>query len=77
MTGMSGNSESEETEEEKKQRECTAHIPVFDLEEYNKTPNMSSFEVKEKWPRFFGKCAECGYYGIAYASFEHYIAGDW
>lgn len=35
-------------------------------------------EVRKRWPRGWGPCPKgCGYNGIAYASFEHYICGDW
>jgi hypothetical protein len=54
------------------------HGVVFDYQEYQKTPNMSAAEVQTKWPRGWGKCPKgCGFEGIAYASYEHYIAGDW
>ena len=39
---------------------------------------MSADEVREKYPRLFGTCPKgCGYVGIAYASFAHYVYGDW
>lgn len=43
---------------------------------------LSAAEVQKHWPRgWFTKekpCPlGCGYVGIAYASYEHYIAGDW
>lgn len=38
---------------------------------------MSSSEVKARFPRFFGTCKLCGYSGIYYASYLHYISGDW
>lgn len=35
-------------------------------------------EIRRRWPRIFGQCPKgCGYSGIAYASSEHMIAGDW
>jgi len=35
-------------------------------------------EIKRRWPRLGGLCPKgCGYNGIAYASYEHYIYGDW
>lgn len=37
---------------------------------------LSPEAIRQRWPRFFGECA-CGYHGIAYASWEHFIAGDW
>jgi len=34
--------------------------------------------VRQKYPRLSGLCPlGCGYTGIYYVSFEHYIAGDW
>jgi hypothetical protein len=54
--------------------ECKCHVLPFD-EELAKT--MTSDEVRKTYPRFFGLCASCGYKGISYASFAHYIYGDW
>ena len=35
-------------------------------------------EASSRWPRLDGRCPlGCGYTGIAYASYHHYIAGDW
>jgi hypothetical protein len=54
------------------------HGVVFDEAEYKKHPNMSAAEVRKRWPRGWGPCPKgCGFNGIAYASFMHYIAGDW
>jgi len=40
--------------------------------------NPASDEIKRRWPRLSGTCPKgCGYVGIAYASYEHYISGDW
>jgi len=40
--------------------------------------NPASEEVRRRWPRMHGVCPKgCGYVGIAYASYEHYIMGDW
>lgn len=39
---------------------------------------LSAAEVRKRWPRGWGPCPKgCGWDGIAYASAEHYIAGDW
>lgn len=39
---------------------------------------MLNYEVRERYPRLDGECPRgCGYKGIAYASYEHYVAGDW
>lgn len=40
--------------------------------------NPAASEIKKRWPRLDGPCPlGCGYVGIAYASAEHMIAGDW
>lgn len=38
---------------------------------------LDKYEVRKHWPRFDGTCKHCGYTGIYYASYAHYIAGDW
>lgn len=54
------------------------HGVVFDEEEYKKNPGMTPAEVQKRWPRGWGLCPKgCGFNGIAYASYMHYIAGDW
>lgn len=53
---------------------CKAHTPAFDLEAAKLT---SSDVIRMRWPRFDGTCSVCGYSGIAYASYEHYVYGDW
>ncbi len=51
------------------------HGVVFDSEAARW---MSSREVQEKFPRLYGPCPKgCGYVGIGYATYEHFIAGDW
>jgi len=40
--------------------------------------NPAAGEVRRRWPRLNGACPKgCGFVGIAYASQEHYRAGDW
>ncbi len=40
--------------------------------------SSASSEIKTRWPRLCGQCPKgCGYYGIYYASCEHYTYGDW
>lgn len=40
--------------------------------------NPASAEVRKRWPRLDGLCPKgCGFYGAAYASYAHYIMGDW
>ena len=54
--------------------ECD-HGVKFD---YEASKGLTADKVRLLWPRLFGKCPlGCGFKGIGYASFEHYIAGDW
>lgn len=54
------------------------HGVTFDYAEWKKNPTMGHFEVRTKWPRIVGRCPKgCGEHGIFYASYAHYIAGDW
>lgn len=48
--------------------------PPFDKEAAR---SMSGSRVRVVFPRFDGKCPECGDRVIRYASLEHYIAGGW
>lgn len=51
------------------------HGVTFDAEAAR---GLAAREVRERWPRGFGPCPKgCGFTGIAYASFKHYISGDW
>jgi hypothetical protein len=69
-----------------------AHGITFDSEEAKKVlgdwqpkdsvsyivGNPASAEIRKRWPRLSGTCPKgCGYQGIWYASYEHYICGDW
>lgn len=38
---------------------------------------LSVHEVRERWPRFDGICPECRQKVIVYASFLHFLRGDW
>jgi hypothetical protein len=38
---------------------------------------LSVQEVRDHWPRHSGKCERCGYDGLYYASYMHYLSGDW
>lgn len=56
-------------------KESCDHGVTFDESE---AKGLDAREVREKWPRLFGKCPKgCGYVGIAYASYAHYLYGDW
>ena len=53
------------------------HGVTFDEAEA-RAKNMSADEVRARWPRGWGPCPKrCGFTGIAYASYEHYLWGDW
>lgn len=49
-------------------------IPKFDEEKASK---MSSDEVRKTYPCKYEHCNDCGSTVTMYASFTHYIAGDW
>jgi hypothetical protein len=39
---------------------------------------LDAYEVRKRWPRLSGVCMlGCGYKGIYYASYMHYLSGDW
>lgn len=39
---------------------------------------LGTTEIRARWPRVFGACPlGCGMSGIFYASYAHYIYGDW
>ena len=42
---------------------------------------LTAAEVQRRWPRGWftpsKPCAKCGFIGIAYASYAHFISGDW
>lgn len=48
--------------------------PAFD---YEASKGLSSREVRQRWPRFYGQCPDCGFNGVIYASLEHFVSGDW
>lgn len=53
------------------------HGVTFDEKEASKQ-DMTAPAVRKRWPRLFGKCPKgCGFDGIGYASYAHYIYGDW
>lgn len=55
---------------------CELPIVPFD-EETAKQEKLSSTEVKRRWPRGHYTCPDCGISTIVYASYAHYIWGDW
>lgn len=76
---------------ESRMSECD-HGLTFDLEEAQQILGdwrpSSSFEfvmgnprhaeVRRRFPRLEGQCPKrCGFVGIAYASADHFVSGDW
>lgn len=60
--------------EPRRQTECT-HGMEFDQET---AKHLSARVIRERYPRLNGPCPlGCGFEGIAYKSFLHYMAGDW
>ena len=56
------------------QADCN-HGVTFDSEA---SADLDTYEVRKRWPRLMGTCPlGCGYHGIYYANWEHFIAGDW
>lgn len=54
--------------------ECD-HGVTFD---YDAAVSLSATEIRKRWPRGFGVCPKgCGFNGIAYASYMHYLCGGW
>jgi hypothetical protein len=49
-------------------------MPAFD---HARAKRLDAAEVRRRWPRFEGRCPDCGASVIAYESFAHYAAGDW
>jgi hypothetical protein len=62
----------EELQDACKHEKCT---PEYDHEEAIKIND--AWEIKKRFPRFSGQCPDCGACVIMYASFDHYIMGDW
>lgn len=51
-----------------------APAPQFDKEAAR---SMSTSRIRTVFPRFDGPCPGCGVRLIKYASWDHYIYGDW
>lgn len=49
-------------------------MPTFDKEA---ALDMTADEVRKRWPRFSGSCPKCRRHVILYASYAHYLMGDW
>jgi len=48
-------------------------MPAFDPNDANAPADV----VRRRWPRLDWRCERCGTRSIIYASFAHFIAGDW
>lgn len=59
-----------------KKFECK-HATVMPTFDYEASKGLSSHEVRQRWPRFWGECPDCHQQLILYASREHYYSGDW
>jgi hypothetical protein len=60
--------------EESRASDCD-HGVTFDADAAR---GLGTREIRERWPRLFGPCPKgCGFNGIGYADFTHYLAGDW
>ena len=53
---------------------CSVCEPQFDEQ---KAKGLSAREVRRLYPRFSGACKACGFVGVRYASWAHYVGGDW
>lgn len=51
-------------------------LPKVEFDE-EKAKNMTPDEVRKAYPRGWDTCPDCHQQLIRYASFMHYIAGDW
>ena len=51
-----------------------AVLPDFDPKQAETLPARA---IRERWPRFHGRCPTCGEEVIAYHSFLHYLYGGW
>jgi hypothetical protein len=62
------------TQDNPVQAQCD-HGITFDMEA---AKGLTAAEVQARWPRGWGLCPKgCGFDGIAYASAEHFLYGDW
>lgn len=66
---------SEPKEGECRHEKCTPQYDEKQMEADALTMDTSTFRAK--YPRFDGYCPECKSQLIAYASFMHYVMGDW
>ena len=73
-TGTSDAPYEAEIREAANQTKCSHGLTFDDVV----ARRLSGREIARRWPRLDGLCPlGCGYCGIAYASYAHYIAGGW
>lgn len=56
--------------------EC-AHDGITPAFDEDAAKGLSAREVRKRWPRFEGQCPACRQHVVAYASWAHYIYGDY
>ena len=59
------------------QTPACAHAGAIVSFDYAAAAGLDEREIRRRWPRFMGRCPDCAGFVIKYASWEHYIAGDW
>lgn len=57
-------------------QDCTHDGAKVEFDE-EAAKGLSVAEIRQRWPRFYGACPDCGRLIIKYASFMHYGMGDW
>jgi len=60
-------------------KECMhpALPPVVFDEATARELQLPASEVRARWPRGYAPCPDCGLNVISYASYSHYLYGDW
>lgn len=66
----------EPAERERDPNECR-HPKTTPAYDPTAAKGLEASEIQRRWPRFYGRCPDCGASVIGYASYEHYIMGDW
>lgn len=71
--GYVGPRDASEEQQACRHRQCA---PPHGFDEDAST-ELEPAVIRERWPRFEGKCPDCGIQVIQYVSAAHLIAGDW
>jgi len=53
------------------------HMPDWPGDKDPEMLKMDEYEIRKKYPRFMGRCDDCGQLVILYASAMQYIMGDY